>query len=80
MSTMATVGYGDVTPVQIGEKIVAMVGMLVGVTVRASFMIRLDHPFTLRTCLHDASVRIPVHRFLLGLCLSSCSCLWCSLV
>lgn len=38
MSTMATVGYGDVTPVQISEKIVAMVGMLVGVTVFAYIM------------------------------------------
>lgn len=35
MSTMATVGYGDVTPIQISEKIVAMVGMLVGVTIFA---------------------------------------------
>lgn len=26
MSTMATVGYGDVTPIQIPEKLIAMVG------------------------------------------------------
>ena len=35
MSTMATVGYGDVIPIQIAEKLVAMVGMLIGVTVFA---------------------------------------------
>lgn len=35
MSTMATVGYGDVIPIQVPEKVVAMVGMLVGVTVFA---------------------------------------------
>lgn len=38
MSTMATVGYGDVTPVHFSEKIVAMVGMLVGVTIFAYIM------------------------------------------
>jgi hypothetical protein len=38
MSTMATVGYGDVTPIQVPEKLVAMVGMLVGVTVFAYMM------------------------------------------
>ena len=27
MSTMATVGYGDVTPIQIPEKLVAMAGL-----------------------------------------------------
>ena len=37
-STMATVGYGDVTPIQIPEKIVSMIGMLVGVTVFAYIM------------------------------------------
>lgn len=35
MSTMTTVGYGDVTPIQTTEKLVAMAGMLVGVTVFA---------------------------------------------
>ena len=35
MSTMATVGYGDVIPIQIPEKMVAMAGMLIGVTVFA---------------------------------------------
>jgi hypothetical protein len=38
MSTMATVGYGDATPIQIPEKIVSMFGMLVGVTVFAYIM------------------------------------------
>lgn len=38
MSTMATVGYGDVTPIQISEKLVAMAGMLVGVTIFAYIM------------------------------------------
>jgi hypothetical protein len=38
MSTMATVGYGDVIPIQVAEKIVAMFGMLVGVTVFAYMM------------------------------------------
>jgi hypothetical protein len=33
MSTMATVGYGDVTPIQIPEKLVSMIGMIIGVTV-----------------------------------------------
>jgi hypothetical protein len=38
MSTMATVGYGDVTPIQIPEKLVSMAGMLIGVTVFAYIM------------------------------------------
>eukprot|EP00892_Ulva_mutabilis_P003879 jgi/Ulvmu1/1863/UM012_0019.1 len=38
MSTMATVGYGDVTPIQIAEKLVSMFGMLAGVTVFAYIM------------------------------------------
>lgn len=32
MSTMTTVGYGDVTPIQTKEKLIAMAGMIVGVT------------------------------------------------
>ena len=36
MSTMATVGYGDITPIQIQEKIVSMAGMLAGVTIFAA--------------------------------------------
>eukprot|EP00892_Ulva_mutabilis_P011685 jgi/Ulvmu1/888/UM100_0043.1 len=35
MSTMTTVGYGDVTPIQTTEKLIAMAGMLVGVTLFA---------------------------------------------
>ena len=35
MSTMTTVGYGDVPPIQTMEKLIAMAGMLVGVTVFA---------------------------------------------
>eukprot|EP00892_Ulva_mutabilis_P001042 jgi/Ulvmu1/10939/UM007_0118.1 len=38
MSTMATVGYGDVTPIQVPEKLVAMAGMMIGVTVFAYIM------------------------------------------
>lgn len=36
MSTMATVGYGDITPIMAQEKVVSMAGMLVGVTMYAS--------------------------------------------
>lgn len=35
MSTMATVGYGDITPIQVQEKVVSMAGMLCGVTIFA---------------------------------------------
>ncbi|GMH40004.1 hypothetical protein BSKO_07908 [Bryopsis sp. KO-2023] len=38
MSTLTTVGYGDVTPGNANEKIMSMVGMVVGVTVFAYFM------------------------------------------
>jgi Ion channel len=38
MSTMATVGYGDITPHRITEKLIAMAGMLVGVTIFAYIM------------------------------------------
>ncbi|CAD7696757.1 unnamed protein product, partial [Ostreobium quekettii] len=38
MSTLTTVGYGDVTPANSNEKIMSMVGMVVGVTVFAYFM------------------------------------------
>jgi len=38
MSTLTTVGYGDVTPQNDAEKIVSMVAMVIGVTVFAYFM------------------------------------------
>jgi voltage-gated potassium channel Kch len=38
MSTMTTVGYGDIVPQHTGERIWCMVGMLVGVTAFAYFM------------------------------------------
>lgn len=38
MSTLTTVGYGDVTPGSAKEKLYAMFGMLIGVTVFAYFM------------------------------------------
>lgn len=38
MSTLTTVGYGDVTPQNDAEKMVSMIAMVVGVTVFAYFM------------------------------------------
>ena len=38
MSTLATVGYGDVHPSSVDEKIYAMLGMVLGVTIFAYFM------------------------------------------
>eukprot|EP00951_Prasinocladus_malaysianus_P004754 scaffold33617_cov18-Prasinocladus_malaysianus.AAC.1 len=38
MSTMTTVGYGDITPQHTTERLWCMIGMLVGVTAFAYFM------------------------------------------
>lgn len=38
MSTLATVGYGDVHPGSVDEKIYAILGMVIGVTIFDYFM------------------------------------------
>jgi hypothetical protein len=43
MSTLATVGYGDVHPSSVDEKIYAMLGMVLGVTIFAYFMSSMAH-------------------------------------
>lgn len=55
MSTMATVGYGDVTPIQIAEKVVSMLGMLAGVTVFAYIMSTIS---VLVSSINAQSIRI----------------------
>lgn len=38
MSTLTTVGYGDVTPANTDEKLCSMIAMVIGVTIFAYFM------------------------------------------
>jgi hypothetical protein len=42
LSTLSTVGYGDVTPIVPSEKITAMMGMVLGVTVPPPLLRRVS--------------------------------------